>query len=64
MSEGTAVKAVSQLPVYFACHNCGRLYLTLQTHVRGVGHFDCCDCGKLIHRWSGSFKFTDWKRQT
>jgi predicted RNA-binding Zn-ribbon protein involved in translation (DUF1610 family) len=51
-----------KIPVYFACHDCGRVYLTSQQRSRNPGHFDCNDCGVTVHMWSGHYAFTDWKR--
>jgi predicted RNA-binding Zn-ribbon protein involved in translation (DUF1610 family) len=53
---------VSKILVYFACHECGRLYLTSQQSHHGRGYFDCRDCGASVHTWSGRYDFTDWRR--
>jgi hypothetical protein len=50
-----------KMPVYFACPDCHRLYLASQVHRAGAGRFDCVDCGKPVHQWSGSYDFTGWK---
>jgi predicted RNA-binding Zn-ribbon protein involved in translation (DUF1610 family) len=51
-----------KLPVYFICHDCGRLYLAQQQRRRSSGHFHCTDCGAAVHHWSHHHDFTDWRR--
>jgi hypothetical protein len=51
-----------KIPVYFICHDCERLYLTSQRRGRKAGHFDCTDCGVMVHMWSGHYDYIDWKR--
>lgn len=50
-----------KLSVYFACRHCEKVYVASQQRRTDAGRFDCTDCGKQVHVWSGSHSFTDWK---
>jgi hypothetical protein len=51
-----------KITVYFSCRHCERLYRTSQGRQRQPGHFDCQDCGRPVHEWSGHYDFIGWQR--
>lgn len=50
---------------HFTCPNkdCGTIYTATreQRPEQHEGDFNCLDCGKLVHAWSGIYGFFDWK---
>ena len=57
----TVAMVMPKLPVYFACRHCEKVYVAAQQRRTDNGHFNCTDCGKQVHAWSGYYSFTDWK---
>jgi hypothetical protein len=49
-------------PVYFSCRHCDQMYVASQEIRPAAGCFNCLDCAKPVHEWSGPYGFTDWKR--
>ncbi len=56
MSSGTRVTD------YFNCPNCDARYSVTREQVpeQLSGEFDCQECGKQVHKWTGPFRFYDW----
>jgi len=47
--------------VHFACSDCQKMYVASQEHRPGTGFYDCPECGKQVHQWSGNYTLADWK---
>ena len=52
--------------VYFSCPKCKLVYQATQVHGEEPinGRFDCVECSKRIHAWTGIYDFLHWKRVT
>ena len=51
------------LTVYFSCPQCELVYQAKQVHAieRTNGLFDCAECGKRVHSWTGLYDFLLWQ---
>jgi hypothetical protein len=50
-----------EVAVHFACRHCEKIYVASQESRRGTGTFNCLECAKQVHQWSGNYNFADWK---
>jgi hypothetical protein len=54
------------ITVYFACPHCNLVYQAKQVRFfeRISGTFDCSECSKPVHSWSGPYNYLYWKPVT
>jgi predicted RNA-binding Zn-ribbon protein involved in translation (DUF1610 family) len=61
--KSNLMQALRGLTVYFSCPDCSVVYSAKQSLFEQTtsGSFDCRECGKPVHSWSGRYAYLHWK---
>ena len=53
----------NEVSVFFICPRCRLPYRATQKQmmVRMSGSFQCAECDRTVHEWSGFYNFSDWQ---